>query len=355
MPTEHLSAPQVTDSGPDSLVSGAILRTLIYADIFDFPMRLEEIQHFLIGCTTSLDAVRAALESSAWLAGRIERAGGYYHLRGRAALVALRHEREKAAQRLWPVAMRYGGWLAHLPFVRMAALTGSLAMRNPRGEHDDIDYLLITAPRRVWLARAFAIVVVRLARLRRIGLCPNYVLAETALEQSQHNLYMAHEMAQMVPIRGAAHFAAMNAANPWAAIYLPNARAPFYDDADPAREESPRRVGRFAQRLGEWLFGGWRGDALDAWEQRRKIRRFRRFQAEAGGHPGAAHLDGEHVKGHFQDHGQRILARYAEGLRAHGLADEGVEWRAAGWASPPSTTPSGAPVPVGAPFQPVAQ
>lgn len=106
------------------------------------------------------------------------------------------------------------------------------------------------------------------------------------------------------------------------------------------------------RRLGEWLLGGWRGDMLETWEQRRKIRR---FQSEVGSDSGAAHLDPEHVKGHFQDHGQRILARYAEGLRAHGLPDDGIEMQALGWPATTTATSLGAPMLVGASLQPVTQ
>lgn len=345
---EHLSTSEATDTGPDSLVSDAILRTLLYADIFDFPMTVTEIHHFLIGHTAAFEEVGDALAHSPWLAAYVEGEGEYYRLRGRSDLVALRREREAAAQRLWPIARRYGGWLAHLPFVRMVALTGSLAMRNPRHAQDDIDFLLVTAPRRVWLARAFAIVLVRLARLQKVGLCPNYVLAETALEQPRQNLYMAHEMAQMIPLSGKALYTAMSAANVWAVQHLPNASAPFYVEPD----RQPRGAGRFLQRAVEWLFGGWLGNALDAWEQRRKIRRFR---AEAGGSSGAAHLDQEHVKGHFQDHGQCVLARYAESLRTHGLADHGSAIPAPGWFSGRAVIWSAAPEPVGASVRPVVQ
>jgi hypothetical protein len=345
---KHLSTPEVTDTGPDSLVSEAILRTLLYADIFDFPMTAAEIHHFLIGQAAPLDEVQDALAGSTWLAQRVDGDGACYHLRGRSELVTLRREREAAARRLWPIARRYGGWLAHLPFVRMVALTGSLAMRNPRHAADDIDFLLVTAPRRVWLARAFAIVLVRLARLQKVGLCPNYVLSETALEQPRQNLYMAHELSQMIPLSGKALYAAMTGANLWAARHLPNASAPFYSEPD----RQPRGAGRFVQRAGEWLFGGWRGDALDAWEQRRKIRRFR---AETGDNPGAARLDDEHVKGHFQDHGQRILARYLESLRAHGLSEFDMAIPAPGrFTATPAILP-GAPAPVAASVRPAVQ
>ena len=118
-------------------------------------------------------------------------------------MIPLRVERDQASLLLWPPALSYGAWLARLPFVRMVALTGALAMRNASADDDDLDYVLVTAPGRVWLARAFAIVLVRLAKRRGVVVCPNYVLAESALAQDKHDLFMAHEVAQMVPIYGA--------------------------------------------------------------------------------------------------------------------------------------------------------
>jgi len=290
----------------------AILQTLIYADIFDYPLTPGEVHHFLIGACASTDSVRAALNESSWLLAHTTRANGYVMLRGRQAIGPLRDERRRASAALWPRARRWGRVVGCLPFVRMVAVTGALALDNaPAG--DDVDYLIVTAPGRVWLARGLAVLVVRAARLRGVGLCPNYVLAETALAQSRRDLFVAHDLAQMVPLVGFDVYDQMRAANAWAEAYLPHARQPRRQEA----ELAPHGWVARAKALAERLLGGRLGDALEAWERRRKLRRFAPQAARPGS---AAELDAERVKGHFEDRGQPILNRFDERVRQF-LAD----------------------------------
>jgi len=296
---------------PESPMAEAIFRTLLYADVFDFPMTGAEIYHFLIGLTATPDDVRAALEGSPYLAQRIEQMNGYYALRENAQAVEKRIQHEAASSKLWPTARRFGHLIAHLPFVRMVAVTGALAMRNAE-ERDDIDYLIVTTPGRVWTSRGITVALVRIAKLFGVSLCPNYVMAETALFQERQSLFMAHELAQMVPLSGKALYAAMRDANGWSAKMLPNAIGPFYDEVD----VSPRGAGRVLQRLGEWLLGGRIGDSLERWEQRRKLRKFAPQASQPGS---AAVLDDERIKGHFNDYGEPTIWAYQERLARFGL------------------------------------
>jgi hypothetical protein len=48
----------------------AILHTLLYADIFDYPLTPAEIHHFLIAEPATRESVEAALEHSPWLGAR---------------------------------------------------------------------------------------------------------------------------------------------------------------------------------------------------------------------------------------------------------------------------------------------
>ena len=280
----------------------AILRTLLYADIFDYPLTPAEIHHYLIAEPTTPEAVRAALASSAWLAARVTRVNGYFAVADRAEVGPLRDERQRYASSLWSKARRWAFLVGCLPFVRMVAVTGALAIDNsPAG--DDIDFLIVAAPGRVWLARAMTIALVRAARLFGVGLCPNYVLSQSALAQDRHDLFVAHDLAQMVPLVGHAMYAEMRAANEWVVEFLPHARHPLHSEP----ELAPRSWLRTLQRLGERLLSGPLGDALEAWERRRKLRKF----SSAAQKPGsAAQLDADHVKGHFDDHGHFILAEY---------------------------------------------
>lgn len=284
----------------------AILRTLLYADVFDYPLRPVEVHHYLIGVSATPEEIQSALEASPWLAPRLTRVNGYVAVHGRSEIGSLRDERQRSSSALWPIARRWARLIGSLPFVRMVAVTGALAMDNAP-PNDDIDFLIVTTPARVWLARALVIALVRLARLFGVGLCPNYVLSQSALAQGQRNLFIAHDLAQMVPLVGHAVYTEMRAANPWAADYLPHAQRPLRVEA----ELAPRGWLRALQRSGEALLSGRLGDSLETWERRRKLRKF----SNAAHTPGAAaQLDAEHVKGHFDDHGARILKKFEERL-----------------------------------------
>ena len=280
----------------------AILGTLLYADIFDYPLTTAEIHHYLIAAAATLETVRATVESSPWLKGRISLSRGYVTLRGRQAIAAIRDERRQSSAQLWSPARRWGALIGSLPFIRMVAVTGALAVDNsPAG--DDIDYLIVTTPGRVWLARALTVVIVRVARLFGVGLCPNYVMSQSALAQQRRNLFIAHDLAQMVPLVGHAVYVQMRAANAWAFDYLPQAQAPLRVEA----EFGPRGWPARWQRAGEWLLGGRLGEALERWERERKLRKFATVAAQFGS---AAELDADRIKGHFDDHGDPILQRF---------------------------------------------
>ncbi|MCC7361375.1 MAG: hypothetical protein IT317_17950 [Anaerolineales bacterium] len=295
----------------------AIFRTLLYADIFDYPLTPHEIHYYLIETTASREAVLARLADSPWLQARLAHSAGYVMLSDRQALSAVRQARRVASAALWPPARRWAAVLGALPFVRLVAVTGALAVDNSPAA-DDIDYFIITAPGRVWLARALAVGVVRLARLWRVGLCPNYVLAHSALAQRRRDLFVAHDLAQMVPLVGLGVYAELRAANPWVADFLPHAAHPLRTE----RDHHPRGLARTAQRLLEWLLGGPLGEALESWERRRKLARFAPAARQAHA---SAELDAEHVKGHFDDHGHPILQRFEARLRAHLPARDVVE------------------------------
>jgi hypothetical protein len=237
----------------------AILKTLIYADIFGFPMRDTEIHHFLIGYSATLDDVQTALKESPELTIDVECQSPYFALRDRTFPINQRDSRDQASARLLKQSRFYGTLLAHLPFVRMVALTGALAMRNAGTETDDIDFMLVTSEGRVWTARAGAILLVRIARLFKVKLCPNYVLAQSALHQNRQNLFIAHELAQMIPLSGLSVYESMRAENSWALALLPNAAHPLYTE----RDCSSRGIGRILQRAAEIMLSGPLGNAFE--------------------------------------------------------------------------------------------
>jgi hypothetical protein len=293
-----------TDTG--SALERAILNTLLYSDLFDYPLTPAEVAHYLIGLPGTTDDVRTCLVRTCYLAGRIVELDGYLTLRGREGLIARRIDRAATSDRLWRHARRFVRVLRLLPFVRMIAITGALAMNNS-GTGDDIDVLIVTAPDRVWLTRAFAVALVYAGKLGGNTLCPNYVLSERALVLDRRTLFVAHEFVQMVPVYGAAVYDRMCAANGWVQSLLPNAVRPGWH----APDQQPGVIGHAFKCGLERLLSGRLGDVLEAWEMRRKIRKFRR---KLGRPDGAAILDREHVKGHFDDYGAPVMQLFTERL-----------------------------------------
>ena len=289
------------------------MRTVAYADIFEYPLTLPEIHRYLIGLAVSRETVGAAIANELLPAGRLVERDGYYALLGREAIVATRQERQERAAAVWPRALRYGRLIASLPFVRLVAITGELAMDNVRPE-SDIDFFVVTEHRRLWLCRALILAIVHAAGRLGDTICPNYLISERALALDDGDLYSAHEIAQMIPLAGLETYARFRQLNPWVYDFLPNAAAV-------PRDLRARPAARPARALAESALRSPAGAALERWESGRKLRRFR---AEARGHAEAS-FTLDWCKGHLHDHGQLILEAFAK--RAPALAgDDGEGW-----------------------------
>jgi hypothetical protein len=298
-------------SGTIRDIAEAILYTLAYADLFDYPLKTREIHRYLTGYRAPLATVEEQLTRNSQLGQHLASESSFWFLAGRGHLVGLRREREAFSQALWPEARRYSRLIAAVPFVRMVSVTGSLAMNNVNSPEDDIDLLLVTARDRVWLARGLAILVVHLARRFGVEVCPNYVISEQRLKLAELNLFTAHELAQLVPICGLDTYHRLLESNAWFGRYLPNASP---------RQDGVHEAGLTAHcghRLLESVLGGRLGYALEQWERERKIPRLVQEAAQLGG-TGTIYAP-DLCKGHADDHGTEVVQRFAAKLGALGV------------------------------------
>jgi hypothetical protein len=287
-----------------SAIESAILQTITYVDVFDYPLTPTEVHRYLIGIPTSAEEVTHILSNGRLVPHRLNRHDGYFTLSGRSTIVETRRRREAVSKKMWPVAWRYGRLLAAMPFVRMVAITGSLAVNNVEPPAD-IDYLVVTEHGRLWSCRAWTILLVRLAARRDIHLCPNYFLSERHLRFEEQNLYTAHELTQMVPIAGLAVYRRMRQLNAWTADLLPNANGiPQPVTAHPPNS-AKATLRRFPTTLAEGVLRTPPGSWIERWEMERKIRKFSRLN---GGDESAFSADW--CKGHFDGHRRRVLDEF---------------------------------------------
>ena len=299
---------EVTTRSPAAVLSPlerACVETVAYANVFDCALTQPELHRYLVGVEADRAAVRTALASDRVAGGFLHQTGAYVTLAGREQLVERRRACAEHGARLWPQAARYGALLARLPFVRLVAVSGALAVDNA-GVNGDIDYFIVTEPDRLWLCRGLVIGVVRWAARRGIMLCPNYFLSERALALDPPNLFMAHEVTQMVPVGHTAVYRRFRRLNRWTDRFLPNAAgAPRLCEAT---SDARPRWSRTAEWAGRTSWGG----RVERWEQTRKIDRFSR---RARGHE-EARFSAEWCKGHFGGYGERVRLGLCDRLRA---------------------------------------
>jgi hypothetical protein len=298
--------------GAVSGLTDAILYTLVYADLFDYPLTSQEIHRYLTCYHAPLAAVEQTLQADSRLDQALDCSPPFWFLSGREHLVELRRERASFSRALWQQALRYGRLTASVPFVRMVSITGSLAMNNVVSPQDDVDFLIIAVKGRLWLARGLVVLVVRLARRFGVELCPNYVIAEHRLELEAPSIFAAHEMAQLMPVYGLDMYHRFIHSNAWLASLLPNATPRMLD------VRGPTAAARLGQRIVEATLRGRAGDAVERWESGRKIPRLRRIAGEQGG-KGTSYT-ANLCKGHAADHGAYVYERYRARLAAQGMS-----------------------------------
>ncbi|MGE5377988.1 MAG: hypothetical protein ACM3XO_23245 [Bacteroidota bacterium] len=248
-------------------ISQAVFNTLLYSDVYDFPLTAREIHRYLSGRAASYEEVCQALKEDP----RFTRAGDYFTLPGRQEIVSVREMREKRSQGLLPLALKYGKIIGRLPFIRMVALTGSLAVHNVSG-FEDFDYMLVTRPGRLWTARAFVLLFGRFTRQAGHTICPNVIVSEESLTWSQHDLYSARDLCQMIPISGMSVYQKLIQANQWVEDFLPNAYLNITDMFFEERESDKT----WLRSVLELPLRGRLGERVEGWEMRRKIERFSR-------------------------------------------------------------------------------
>lgn len=222
-------------------LQNAVLKTLCYSDIFDFPLTYSEICRFFIyRRQVSPQTIKKTL-SILVADKKIVNSGGYYFLPGKKEIVDRRHICKTVSFPKLQIALKTAGYLKLINSVQGIAITGALAMRNT-DLNDDIDLMLITSGNRLWLTRIITVLLISLLGKRRKPsasasltnghknqICLNLFLDLNHLQvpQNKQNLYTAHEVTQAKFIyskNSTAQLFLFN--NSWINEFLPNFHIP---------------------------------------------------------------------------------------------------------------------------------
>lgn len=242
------------------MIKNSILQTIAYSDIFDYPLTPEEVRKRLIGFKASekdtLEALSLLVDD-----GVIEKTADTYHLEKRAETYGLRKEKGVYSSQKIKKAQRIARTLKFIPHVRFIGLTGSLASNNSP-YNDDIDFLIVTTTKRLWITRFFVVLVLKLLRSYRSEknpndkICPNIFLDESNLSWGKRgrNIYTAMEIMLIKPLldKDGTYYKFMFE-NSWFLKFLPNNQTYFYEKGKRKRRS---RIGdlleKFLMRFQLW-------------------------------------------------------------------------------------------------------
>jgi hypothetical protein len=103
-------------------------------------------------------------------------------------------------------------------------ISGSLS-KDYADDRTDIDFFIITAPRRLWVARMLLVLFKRIFLLNSHKFfCVNYFVDEEHLEIEEKNLFTATELSTLLPIHGSELYHRFFGCNAWVREILPHTR-----------------------------------------------------------------------------------------------------------------------------------
>lgn len=175
------------------LVSHSHFLSLVYHDLFSYPLKKEELVFWGIGED-----------------GRpthfTEKTGGFWHLPEKKNIVLSRIAKQNTNKTKLNIARKAVKILSFIPSIKLVGVSGALSMENAKGE-DDIDLFILTSVDTLWITRLLSLMFLKVFGIpvRRFGekdiknkLCLNLWVDERNLSLSQRrDIYTAHEILQI--------------------------------------------------------------------------------------------------------------------------------------------------------------
>lgn len=257
----------MTDSAIHTTVKSSekgILRALLYFDIFDYPLTENEIANFSpFQLNGDLKASLDALVDKK-IVYQFEQ---YYTLHDKGHLVQRRTSGNRLAEKQLKIARRISKFISMFPFVRAVWLSGSIS-KDFMDEQSDIDYFIITEPRRLWIVRTAMAFFRRVFFMNsRKYFCTNYFIDSENLEISEKNIFTAVEVTTLKPMFGKKYFHDFQTVNKWCDEYLPN-RMP----QNGLKDESALPFKKTAEKLLSFPIY----DRVDRWLMNRGLARWKK-------------------------------------------------------------------------------
>jgi len=232
----------------------SILKTLVYFDIFNYPVTRGEIRLF-IDQPLSVEEIDTSLVQLL-LQRNIYQLDEFISLQNNYSLVERRRKGNQQAAILLNKSRKISKLLYNFPYIRGIGVSGSVS-KNFADENADIDYFIITKADRLWVARTILHLFKKIPFLRGRNqwYCMNYFVDEAVLQIEEKNIYTATELITQKPMHGAESINNFFSANEWAFAYFPNFHFSNIDKSSKSSSHPIKKIIEFIfnTKMGNWL------------------------------------------------------------------------------------------------------
>ncbi|MFA6550094.1 MAG: hypothetical protein WCT36_01930 [Candidatus Gracilibacteria bacterium] len=210
----------------------AIMKSIIFFDLFDFPLTFEEISKYVLGMRVDEQHIRMYLKDSKMLSEK----NGFYFVRGREHIADLRQSNAKCAIKLWNKVFRYSWVFKMVPFIKMVAVCNSLSYMDVN-KKSDIDLFVTTDKNRLFTARFLLSAILYLLGVKRHDhkvagrFCLSFFVTENSLDMEQvalkpYDIYLAFWAMSLTPVFGEKTYNEFVEKNSWTKRYFPDGIIP---------------------------------------------------------------------------------------------------------------------------------
>jgi hypothetical protein len=289
-------------------LQASVLHTLLYFDIFNYPLLTDEVHHNCQWNTCTISECATALEQLQEF-GLVEEKNGYWFLFGKNQNIEIRHKGELRTSDFLKKAKKYASLIGSFPFVKGVYISGSLS-KGIVDRKGDIDYFIITQPGRLWLARTLLVLFKKIILFNsRKYFCVNYFIDTNHLQIPDRNLFVATEIMHILPIVNGDLYSHFMEENKWANLFYPNKNR---KETSNAIAEKNNWLKRNLERILNGKFGDW----LDARFLRLTLNRWKKkFTAVPENHFEVDFRSRPHVSKHHPQGFQRRVALELEKRR----------------------------------------
>ncbi len=211
-----------------------ILSALSYFDIFKHPLTLNELFLNVHYITFDFDRFKKLVDYG--IEEKIINKKDNYYFLGNESNIARRQQGEELVVNLTRRARFCVKLISLFPFTRSVMISGSFS-KGYMDKNADIDFFIVTQPKRLWICRTMLIIYKKLFLLNsRKYFCLNYFVDADTMEINDKNIFTATEITYLLPQFNMEVYNQFLYKNKWAQeIYYPNFKREKVNEVRPAK------------------------------------------------------------------------------------------------------------------------